>query len=303
MPRLISLGEALVELAPAEAAGLYRAGYAGDTFNTAWYARALLPADWRVAFYTGVGADDPSDAFRSLLDTAGIEGDRLFSHPTRTLGLYMIALKDGERSFTYWRDTSAARTLAEDPKRLTEALAGSDIIHLSGISVAILSQADRDQLHAALRALAKDVTICFDPNLRPRLWSDRETMCREVTRFAGLADIALPSFDDEAAYFGDADPEATLNRYAALGCTEIVVKNGGGPVQVAVGDQRFVSETQVIAAPVDTTGAGDSFNGGYLAARLTGTPPQKAIVLAQKLAAKVVGWRGALMPFDRITAV
>ncbi|MBN9887042.1 sugar kinase [Salipiger abyssi] len=301
MPRLLSVGEALVELAPSGEPGLFRAGHAGDTLNTAWYARAMLPSDWRVAYYTGVGADEPSAGLRALLEGAGIEADRLFTHPKRTLGLYMIALKDGERSFTYWRDSSAARTLAEDPARLAAALAGCDVIHLSGITVAILPQEDRDNLHAALAALPETVTVVFDPNLRPRLWEDAETMCREVTRFAALASIALPSFDDEAAHFGDADPEATLARYGALGCAEVVVKNGEGPVHVVAHGVRFVSMPDAVTRPVDTTGAGDSFNGGYLAARLTGAEAQEAVAQAQALARKVVGWRGALMPFDRIT--
>jgi 2-dehydro-3-deoxygluconokinase len=55
-----------------------------------------------------------------------------------------------------------------------------------------------------------------------------------------------------------------------------------------------------VAAPVDTTGAGDSFNGGYLAARITGHAPADAARRAHKVAAAVVQVRGALAPFETL---
>ncbi len=108
MTRLLCIGECMLELAPAGAPDTYRAGFAGDTFNTAWYARRLAPAGLEIAYMTAVGQDAVSDRLEDFTRAAGIVPE-FIRRPDRTLGLYMIELKDGERSFAYWRGQSAAR--------------------------------------------------------------------------------------------------------------------------------------------------------------------------------------------------
>ena len=127
----------MVELAPA-GEGLLRQGFAGDTFNTAWYARRLLPPGWTVSYGTVIGEDAVSEDMARFIAGEGLSTDALARHPDRTVGLYMISLKDGERSFSYWRGQSAAKTLADDPARLADMLKGRDNIHFSGITLAIL---------------------------------------------------------------------------------------------------------------------------------------------------------------------
>ena len=113
------------------------------------------------------------------------------------------------------------------------------------------------------------------------------------------ADFALPTFDDEARLFGDATPEATAERIAKLGPREIVVKNGDKPcLVVSEGVREFVPPGKPEKI-VDTTGAGDSFGGAYLSARLLGHPPVEAAQLGHRVAAEVVGVHGALARIDR----
>lgn len=219
-------------------------------------------------------------------------------HPTRAVGLYAIQLKDGERSFSYWRDTSAARTLADDAEPLASALPGAAAVHVSGITLAILPPAGRDRLISALAASGAGV---LDPNLRLRLWESPDIARLVLTRAAGAVARVLPSFEDEATLFGDATPQATVDRYRAAGAAEIVVKNGGGEIYARSGDQTLrLTLPQVV--PLDTTGAGDSFNAGYLAARLQGAGLEEAIRSAHALAARVVRHPGALMPVDALEA-
>ena len=133
----------------------------------------------------------------------------------------MIELDGVERSFHYWRDTSAARHLADDPAVLERALAGASLIHLSGITLAILSPTARETLFAALgKARAAGARIAFDPNIRARLWSSPTVLRDTLTAVLRHVDIALPSFDDESAHFGDASPQATLARFHAAGVAE-----------------------------------------------------------------------------------
>ncbi len=115
MSAFLALGECMVELSNA-GDGLYRRGFAGDTFNTAWYMRRLLPQDWTVGYATCVGTDAISDAMLAFLAGEGIDVSAIRRVPDRTVGLYMITTENGERSFSYWRGESAARTLGDDLK-------------------------------------------------------------------------------------------------------------------------------------------------------------------------------------------
>jgi len=294
-----SIGECMVELAPT-GDGLYRQGFAGDTLNTAWYVRGLMPDGGRqVRYVSAVGRDALSDSLLAFLSDNGIDTGAVARLDDRTVGLYLITLAGAERSFTYWRAQSAARRLASDPERLRGALDGVGTAYLSGITLAILEPADRARLLSILADVRADGgEVVFDPNIRPRLWTDRETMARVTTEGYRVATIALPTFPDEADVYGDGAPSATADRIAALGVREIVVKNGAEPALLRVaGQPDLLSPALTEVQPIDTTGAGDSFNGGYIAARLAGRRPADAVALGHAVAALVIRHRGALAPF------
>lgn len=292
----LSIGECMVELAP-QPGGLYAMGFAGDTFNTAWYARRCLPDGWRVAYLSAVGQDAVSDGMVAFIESAGIDAANVLRLPDRTVGLYLISLTNGERSFAYWRGQSAARMLASDPDRLARALSGVRVAYLSGITLAILDAPDRARLLAALAtARAAGTTVVFDPNLRPRLWPDIPSMCAAIMQGAGAADVVLPSHEDEAAHFGDADPAATAARYAGAGAGLVVVKNGAAEMLALSGGQVSRLMPPPVPQVVDTTAAGDSFNAGFLAAWLEGADLKTAMTRGAAVAAHVIAARGALVP-------
>ncbi|PWK59206.1 sugar kinase [Roseicyclus mahoneyensis] len=293
MTRLLCIGECMLELAPAEAPETFRAGFAGDTFNTAWYARRLAPAGLEVAYMTAVGQDTVSERLEVFTRAAGIVPD-FIRRPDRTLGLYMIELTEGERSFAYWRGQSAARTLADDLDDLP-GIGPGDMVYLSGITLAILPEAGRARLLAALdRARAEGVRVAFDPNLRPRLWPSADVMRAVVMEGARRADIALPSFDDEATWFGDSDIAATADRYATAGARMIAVKDGPRPVLLRTPDGAAWVAPRPVDQIVDSTAAGDAFNAGFLIGLEAGLPPTEAVQQGCDIAAKVVARRGAL---------
>jgi 2-dehydro-3-deoxygluconokinase len=294
--RFVAIGECMVEMAPQVQPDHYRMGFAGDTLNTAWYLRQLIDDNKSVDYFTAIGTDIASDRLMTFLIDAGIGTQHILRRDDRTLGLYLIQLTMGERSFSYWRGQSAARTLAVDPAVLAAAIAGADLVYFSGITLAILPPSDRINL---LKTLAyyriSGGQVAFDSNLRPKLWNTTKVMKDWVMRAAAVSDIVLPSHDDEALFFGDKDPSATAQRYANIGVSCVVVKDGLGAVTTLQGGTLAQHAIQAVTKVIDSTAAGDSFNAGFLAEHMDGRPIHEAIASGARLAARVIQSRGALI--------
>jgi 2-dehydro-3-deoxygluconokinase len=298
--RLLAIGECMIELSPGKD-GDYSVGYAGDTFNTAWYARQLATSDLLdVSYFSAVGDDEQSCQMVAFMQDAGID-THMAKITGANAGLYMILLDRGERSFQYWRSASAARHLAEHLDSMPQVLAG-DTVYFSGITMAILPETGRNKLLAKLEDLSRHgAEIIFDPNLRPRLWDDADQMKRWTMKSAALASIVLPSFEDEAAIFGDQDTVKTADRYLENGARIAVVKNGPEPVVVKASDgDEFQFHPEAATDIVDTTAAGDSFNAAFIVDYLERNRLRDAVRAGCALARHVVAHRGALVPVSKL---
>jgi len=290
------IGECMIELSGIDLDhGQARVGFAGDTFNTAVYLARLRPG---VSYVTNLGTDGFSARIRAVLAAEGIDGSLIGSHESRLPGLYSIELDAaGERSFRYWREASAARTLFSGVGAGLEDLGRFPMIYLSGITLAILPAEVRAALIARLAAL-RDAghRVVFDSNYRPRLWPDAETARQAFAAMWAASSIGLPSFDDEERLYPGTTPGVVMARLSGLGLTEIALKNGAaGPLIRWAGREVQMAFPQAERV-VDTTGAGDSFNAGYLAARLEGLGPEQAAAAGHRLAATVIGHPGGVIP-------
>lgn len=293
---VICLGEAMVELSLSrtEPASPHL-GYAGDTFNTAIYLKRMAP-ELPVGYATKIGTDPLSDGLAALMRSEGLETGLVLRDPARLPGLYAISTDDrGERSFMYWRNASAARAMLAAPGLSFDALAQARMIYFSAISLAILPDADRAAFLAWLpRYRAQGGIVAFDSNYRPALWPDRTIAQTVIAATWAQTDLAFPSVDDEMALFGDADTRAVLRRLAGLGVRAGALKRGAeGPLSLSGADLGpFDPAPQVI----DSTAAGDSFNGGYMAAHLAGQDEAACLQAGHALARRVVQVRGAILP-------
>ena len=300
--RLVSFGECMLEL-QGEAFGTMRQTYGGDTLNTAVYmARCGRTHGLRVDYATAVGDDPLSSGLLQRWQAEGLGTDLVRRLPGRLPGLYLIEVDArGERRFSYWRDQAAARAYFDVSPGQTplEQQAGElDALYFSGISLAILPAAARARLLAvAERVRAHGGLVAFDNNYRPRLWPDVDTARSAFSAATAVATLALMTLDDEQALWGEPDAAAQLQRTLGLPTPEVVVKRGAAPSLVR-GADAAVQEvpTEHVPQVVDTTAAGDSFAGAYLAARLSGAPPAQAAAAGNRLAARVVQHRGAVLP-------
>ena len=286
----------MVEISPLDTPHVFRLGYAGDTFNTAWYLKRLLGDVGEIDYFTAVGTDSISDRLLKFMHGAGIGTSCIIRRADKGLGLYMVQLQAGERSFIYWRNDSAARTLAADQLPLRAGLREKDLAYFSGITLAILPVIDRMRILTELSEFRREGGIvAFDPNLRPTLWKSPHEMTLAVTQAAAVSDIVLPSFTDEANWFGDKNAMVTLNRYASAGVGCCVVKNAAESILAAEAGQRIYCDPIPNVKVVDSTAAGDSFNAGFIAARLQGAGLRDAVQAGASLAAQGVAKRGALV--------
>ena len=295
--RCICIGEAMIELARG-ADGRFSLGCAGDTFNTAIY---LARAGLNVAFASALGDDAYSERIAALAAAEGVGTDLILRVAGRLPGLTLVdADGKGGRHIDSWCEAAPARELFELPhwSRIAEAFTTARLIYFSGITLSLYSNVGVGRFLAAVEmARGNGAKIAFDGNFRPRGWKGDLSRARTVTAEAlKRVDIALPAYDDEAVLWGDPSPEATIERLQAFGVAEIVVKNGPNSALVAANDARDTVPVPDVVTPVDATAAGDGFNAGYLAARLSGSTAIGAAMAAHKLAGEVIRHRGAITP-------
>lgn len=294
-PRVVSIGECMIELA--DRPGACRLGFGGDTLNTALYLTRLGLA---VDYVTVLGDDPYSDEMIAAWEVEGIGTGFVRREAGRVPGLYAIRTDEaGERRFHYWRDRAPARELLAGGHagRVAEALDGADLVYLSGITVSILDEPQRNRLLDLLaEARRKGAWIAFDPNYRPAGWPGAEAARAWFDAFYRAATHALPAIDDERRIGPAHTIEALAERLRGLGVNEIVIKDGADGAWVGGADGLVHVPTEHAGRSIDTTAAGDSFNAGYLAGRLRGQPPADAARSGHRLAGTVVAHPGAIIP-------
>lgn len=272
--------------------------YAGDVYNSAVYLKRCF-ADIQASVVTAIGQDSLSDKMLSRFKAEGLNTEFVFRHPEKNAGMYYIETDEtGERSFTYWRSDAAAKKVVEfltDDKMRT--LATADMFFISGISLAVIDAQDRATFWLKIKALKEaGVTIVFDPNYRARLWQSEEEAVAQFEQAFALCDVALPGVEDLTVLFGVKTAEDVLTFCRQYAITEVVVKNGPESVITSLNGEKEHHPIVPVTTVVDTTSAGDAFNGVYLGARLTDHSIADAVQLAAKAAGTVIQHPGAIAP-------
>lgn len=297
MVDIISIGEPLFELNQARGESVFRPGHGGDTSNAA-IAAARQGAS--VAYVTAVGADQFGDDFMALWQAEGVDTSAVKRSPVAHTGLYFITHGPAGHVFSYMRAGSAASRMTPEDMPVA-AIRAAKVVHASGISQAISSQAADAVFHALRAARAAGVGVSYDTNLRQRLWPiDRARAV--IHAAAALADILRPSIDDARELTGLDEPDRIIDFYLSLGPSIIAMTLGDSGAIIATKERREQLAPRPVK-PVDATGAGDMFTGAFLAEYLRTGDPFAAGRYANVAAAMSTEGYGAVDPMPRRAAV
>ncbi|MGC4001599.1 MAG: sugar kinase [Anaeromyxobacter sp.] len=293
---VLCLGEAMVELnqLPSKAGEppVYLQGFGGDTSNVA-IAAARQGA--RAGYLSAVGQDPFGELLLELWRREGVDTALVKRDPAAHTGVYFVTHGPAGHAFSYLRAGSAASRLS--PADVPADLAGARWLHVSGISQAISASACDAVFAAARQARAAGTRVSYDTNLRLKLWP-LERARAVVHATVPLCDVLLPSLEDAAALTGLEDPERILSFYLGLGAPLVVLKCGAAGAWVASAAERRRIPGRPVQA-VDATGAGDTFDGAFLAQLARGADPFAAAAWANCAAALSTLGHGAVAPIPR----
>jgi 2-dehydro-3-deoxygluconokinase len=264
---VIAIGEPLYELNQPRGATHFLQGFGGDTSN-AMIAAARCGA--RSGYFCAIGADRFGEALIELWGREGVDCGRVMVNGGAHTGLYFVTHGARGHEFSYMRAGSAASRIGpSDVPR--DAIASARALHVSGISQAISASA-ADAVFAAIDiARGAGALVSYDTNLRLALWPlprARAIIHDAISR----ADIALPGLDDARLLTGLDDADAIADFYLRLGVRIVAMTLGAEGALIATAGKRARIPSLKVDA-VDATGAGDAFDGAFLAAYLRDGDP------------------------------
>ncbi|MBS4045731.1 MAG: sugar kinase [Alphaproteobacteria bacterium] len=296
---ILCLGEAMVEFNQTGGADSdqYLRGYGGDTSNCAIAAARQGAAS---AYCTLVGQDVFGDLLLDLWQREQVDTSTVGRRSDMPTAIYFVTHGAAGHTFTYYRKGSAASHMTP-PDLPGDALEQARLLHVSGITLAV-SASLRDTAMAAMARMRKaGKLVSFDTNLRLKLWP-LETARDAIHAALKQSDIALPSLEDATALTGLSDPLAILDHYRGMGIPLVVLKCGSDGVIVANSEGRWRLPGHRVPT-VDATGAGDCFDGAFLAELVRGASPLEAVAYANAAAALTTIGYGAVAPIPRRAAV
>jgi 2-dehydro-3-deoxygluconokinase len=297
-PAILALGEAMVEFNQSSRdQPNYLQGFGGDTSN---FCIAAARQGATAGFVSAIGDDHFGRLLLDLWQREAVETSMVKVDSHVPTGVYFVSHGPEGHQFDYLRAGSAASRYAPHDLPL-EAIAAAQVLHLSGISLAIGLSACDAALAAIGHARANGVQVSFDTNLRLKLWPlarARAVMLEAIRQ----TDICLPSWDDVTVLTGLTGRDEIVDCLLALGPRVVALKLGKQGAYVATPDDRRLVPGHVVNA-IDATGAGDCFGGAFIARLVAGDDPFAAARYANVAAALSTQGFGAVAPIPHGAAV
>ncbi len=302
---IVALGEAMVEFnqtknQPLDEPPLYLQGFGGDTSNAAI---AAARAGARVGYLSRLGTDRWGDRLMDLWQRENVDTTTVMRDAQAPTGIYFVSHDAQGHHFSYARAGSAASRMQPQDvvQHWGEAIAQSQWLHLSGISLAISASACDAAFAAMQHARTAGTRVALDSNLRLSLWPlARAQAC--IRHAVSLCDLFLPSLEDMTALTGLTQAQDIIDWSHAQGAAQVVLKLGAEGALASDGQTQRTVPGHTVQA-VDATGAGDCFAGNLLARLAAGDSLWDATAYANAAASLSVQGYGAVAPLPRHDAV
>ena len=277
--------------------------FGGDTYNSAVYFSRLTNDKTNTFYSTALGKDNFSKKMISRFKNENIKCDYIRTDGENPPGLYSIEINEkGERSFSYWRDQSPSKYifLGSKGKKLVKDINNADVFYYTGISAGILDEKQRKDLIK----IGSTATICgFDFNYRSQLHYNKKVSQLLFNEINNRVDIHFVSFDDARELFKIKNPleifeiinekkNLILIRYK----NSIIFKNK---------QQEIKTVTVPHGEVVDTTAAGDAFNGSFLAIMNNNknVTVEENILISHSVTREVIKHRGAIISKNKMPKI
>lgn len=271
-----------------EPMAMFYANEPGELHEAVSFSKALAGAEANVAtglsrlqhptgYVTKLGDDSFGKFIENALKKENIDTRSIsFSSERRTGMLLKSKVLDGDPKVEYNRKNSAASTLS--PADFDEPyFSSARHLHVTSISTALSDSCLAFCKYAMAFMKKAGKTVSFDPNLRPVLWPDTETMVRTINELAASCDWFLPGIGEGKILTGSDKPEEIADFYLKLGVSLVVIKLGPEGAYYKTPTSEGYVQGFKVKEVVDTVGAGDGFAVGVISAMLEELPVEEAV--------------------------
>ncbi len=303
---ILCCGEALIDMLPRQLASgddVFLPVSGGAVFNTAvTLGRLGVPC----GFLSGISTDMFGEQLIADLQASNVD-TRWSIRSGRPSTLAFVRLTDGQAEYTFMDENSAGRMLDADD--LPELPNEVEALHFGAIS--LIPEPCGTAYETLMTRYHERAVVSLDPNIRPGFIADADAHRARIARMTELSDIVKVSDEDLNWLTPGIDPDSAIDAMLMAGPSIVILTKGGSGVDVHTRNGRFSVGARAVQV-VDTIGAGDSFNGGFLAGlwraglltkaglrRGSEEQLKPAVELAVNVAAITVSRAGANPPWKR----
>lgn len=267
---------------PLEKVSGYSFAVAGAEFNVAV---GMSRLKHKVAYLTKLGDDPFGKLIVNVLNENSISTDLVSWNKDKFTGFMLKSrVSKGDPEIFYFRKNSAASTLNKNDIDKV-GFSGYSNLHMTGILPALSLSTREVSYYLVEKAKKAGLTITFDPNLRPQLWSSRDEMIDVINGIASKCDIIFPGITEGTILTGKKTPEEISEFYLKMGVGTVIVKLGAQGAYAATREGNFTIKGFSVKEVIDTVGAGDGFAAGVISGLMEGLSIKEAVIRGNAIGA------------------
>ncbi|CAM3154152.1 sugar kinase [Streptobacillus ratti] len=293
MKKVLLVGEAMMLLMAEDGENLssvkkYLTGIAGAELNVCV---GLTRLGFFCEYLTRIGNDPFGEKIQDFLKKENIGMKYIEIDNENKTGLQLKSkVENGDPLTYYFRKGSAASKISKkDIEKIN--IDEFDLIHITGIPLALNDNLREAIIYLMDKAKAKGKYITFDPNLRPSIWENEETMIRVINDVSKKADLILPGINEAEILLKKHNIDEIVREYNKMGISNIVLKEGEKGSHYYIKDKHYFMPSFKVEKVVDTVGAGDGFAVGIISSILDGLSYEEMLKRANAIGAIQVGYR------------